>query len=124
MKRSIGTRTEISEPNAPAITVKNLHKSFHLPTEQAFGLKQTIAFTASKATKNKKSSKVLISKSKKANFSVSLVATVPANPHFLKFSPAFITLKKEKSSLTAISSPLLNSASASIPNLLVAKMFI
>lgn len=43
MKRPIGTRTEIEEPNSDiAINVKNLHKSFKLPTEQAFGLKQAI----------------------------------------------------------------------------------
>lgn len=43
MKRSIGTRTEIEDPNSNiAISVKNLHKSFKLPTEQAFGLKQAI----------------------------------------------------------------------------------
>lgn len=43
MKRSIGTRTEIIDTNANlAISVKDLHKSFKLPTEQAFGLKQAI----------------------------------------------------------------------------------
>ena len=42
MKRSVGTRTEINTDNNVAISVKNLHKSFKLPTEQAFGLKQAI----------------------------------------------------------------------------------
>ena len=43
MKRSIGTRIEIEDPSSNiAISVKNLHKSFKLPTEQAFGLKQAI----------------------------------------------------------------------------------
>lgn len=42
MKRQIGTRTEIDTKDAFAIRVKNLHKSFRLPTEQAFGLKQAI----------------------------------------------------------------------------------
>ena len=43
MKRTIGTRTEIENPNSDiAISVKNLHKSFKLPTEQSFGLKQAI----------------------------------------------------------------------------------
>ena len=37
MKHSIGTRTEVNLDNDIAITVKNLHKSFKLPTEQAFG---------------------------------------------------------------------------------------
>ena len=43
MKRQIGNRTEInSAEDSTAISVKNLHKSFHLPTEQSFGLKQAI----------------------------------------------------------------------------------
>lgn len=40
MKRKIGTRTEINTDDKVAISVKSLHKSFRLPTEQAFGLKQ------------------------------------------------------------------------------------
>ena len=41
MKRRIGTRTEIYDnTNDIAIKVSDLHKSFKLPTEQAFGLKQ------------------------------------------------------------------------------------
>lgn len=41
MKHQIGTRTEIYDGTSDiAIKVKNLHKSFKLPTEQAFGLKQ------------------------------------------------------------------------------------
>lgn len=39
-KREIGTRNEIIADTGLAISVKNLHKSFRLPTEQAFGLKQ------------------------------------------------------------------------------------
>ena len=39
-KREIGTRNEIIADTDLAISVKNLHKSFRLPTEQAFGLKQ------------------------------------------------------------------------------------
>ena len=58
MKRPIGTRTEISNPDAPAITVKNLHKSFRLPTEQSFGLKQTI-FNRLRGIKGYKEQKVL-----------------------------------------------------------------
>ncbi|MBQ2695553.1 ABC transporter ATP-binding protein [Candidatus Saccharibacteria bacterium] len=42
MKRQTGTRTEIQTSNDIAIEVKNLHKSFRLPTEQAFGLKQAL----------------------------------------------------------------------------------
>ena len=43
MKHLVGNRTEVnSDDNGIAISVKNLHKSFKLPTEQAFGLKQTI----------------------------------------------------------------------------------
>lgn len=41
MKRKIGSRTEINDgANDTAIKVSGLHKSFNLPTEQAFGLKQ------------------------------------------------------------------------------------
>ena len=58
MKRPIGTRTEISNPDAPAIIVKNLHKSFRLPTEQSFGLKQTI-FNRLRGIKGYKEQKVL-----------------------------------------------------------------
>ena len=42
MSRLLGTRTEINDQNALAIKVEHLHKSFRLPTERAFGLKQTI----------------------------------------------------------------------------------
>ena len=58
MKRQIGTRTEILDANAPAITVKNLHKSFRLPTEHSFGLKQTI-FNRLRGIKGYKEQKVL-----------------------------------------------------------------
>lgn len=41
MARTVGTRTEIYDDTGNlAIKVTNLHKSFKLPTEQAFGLKQ------------------------------------------------------------------------------------
>lgn len=58
MKRPIGTRTEINDPNAPAIKVEHLHKSFRLPTEQAFGLKQTI-FNRLRGIKGYREQKVL-----------------------------------------------------------------
>lgn len=58
MKRSIGTRTEILDSNAPAIVAKNLHKSFRLPTEQAFGLKQAF-FNRLRGIKGYKEQKVL-----------------------------------------------------------------
>ena len=58
MKRSIGTRTEINDLNAPAIKVEHLHKSFRLPTEQAFGLKQTI-FNRLRGIKGYREQKVL-----------------------------------------------------------------
>lgn len=58
MKRSIGTRSEILDSNAPAIVVKNLHKSFRLPTEQAFGLKQAF-FNRLRGIKGYKEQKVL-----------------------------------------------------------------
>ncbi|MBP5512983.1 ABC transporter ATP-binding protein [Candidatus Saccharibacteria bacterium] len=58
MKRPIGTRAEINDPNAPAIKVEHLHKSFRLPTEQAFGLKQTI-FNRLRGIKGYREQKVL-----------------------------------------------------------------
>ena len=58
MKRSIGTRTEIQTDNDIAISVKNLHKSFKLPTEQAFGLKQAL-FNRLRGIKGYKEQKVL-----------------------------------------------------------------
>lgn len=58
MKRSIGTRTEVNLDNDIAISVKNLHKSFKLPTEQAFGLKQAI-FNRLRGIKGYKEQKVL-----------------------------------------------------------------
>ncbi|MBR2803165.1 ABC transporter ATP-binding protein [Candidatus Saccharibacteria bacterium] len=59
MKRQIGTRTEINVPeNDIAISVKNLHKSFKLPTEQSFGLKQAI-FNRLRGIKGYKEQKVL-----------------------------------------------------------------
>lgn len=59
MKRKIGTRTEIYDSNADfAISVKDLHKSFKLPTEQAFGLKQAI-FNRLRGIKGYKEQKVL-----------------------------------------------------------------
>lgn len=57
-KRSIGTRTEILTDGDVAISVKNLYKSFNLPTEQAFGLKQAI-FNRLRGIKGYKEQKVL-----------------------------------------------------------------
>ena len=43
MKREIGTRIEQNIPNSDiAIKVSGLYKSFRLPTEKAFGLKQAV----------------------------------------------------------------------------------
>ena len=59
MKRTIGTRTEIdNKDNDVAISVKNLYKSFNLPTEQSFGLKQAI-FNRLRGIKGYKEQKVL-----------------------------------------------------------------
>ena len=58
MKRQIGTRTETNIDNNIAIQVKNLHKSFKLPTEQAFGLKQAI-FNRLRGIKGYKEQQVL-----------------------------------------------------------------
>ena len=58
MKREIGTRTEIETDSEIAISVKNLHKSFNLPTEQSFGLKQAL-FNRLRGIKGYKEQKVL-----------------------------------------------------------------
>lgn len=58
MKRSIGTRTEVNINNDIAISVKNLYKSFRLPTEQSFGLKQAI-FNRLRGIKGYKQQRVL-----------------------------------------------------------------
>ena len=39
-KRLVGTRIEQNTDGEVAVKVSNLHKSFRLPTEKAFGLKQ------------------------------------------------------------------------------------
>lgn len=58
MKRQTGTRLETNTQNDIAISVKNLHKSFHLPTEQSFGLKQAF-FNRLRGIKGYKEQKVL-----------------------------------------------------------------
>jgi len=58
MKRQIGIRREVQTDSDIAISVKNLHKSFRLPTEQAFGLKQAI-FNRLRGIKGYKEQKVL-----------------------------------------------------------------
>ena len=59
MKRSIGTRQEIEDASSDiAIIAKGIHKSFRLPTEQAFGLKQAI-FNRLRGIKGYKEQKVL-----------------------------------------------------------------
>lgn len=58
MKRILGTRTEIMSDDEVAISVKNLHKSFQLPTEQTSGLKQAI-FNRLRGIKGYKEQKVL-----------------------------------------------------------------
>lgn len=58
MKRPLGTRTEVNLDNDIAISVKNLHKSFKLPVEQSFGLKQAI-FNRLRGIKGYREQKVL-----------------------------------------------------------------
>lgn len=59
MRRAIGKRKEISdEKNNIAISVKNLHKSFLLPTEKSSGLKQAF-FNRLKGVKGYKEYRVL-----------------------------------------------------------------
>lgn len=58
MKRQIGSRIETNTNSEIAISVKNLHKNFKLPTEQAFGLKQAI-FNRLRGIKGYKEQRVL-----------------------------------------------------------------
>ena len=58
MKRTIGIRTEIQDNSDIAISVTGLSKSFKLPTEQSFGLKQAI-FNRLRGIKGYKEQKVL-----------------------------------------------------------------
>lgn len=57
-KRHIGTRAEAITDSDIAIKVTRLHKSFQLPTEKAFGLKQAI-FNRLRGIKGYKEQKVL-----------------------------------------------------------------
>lgn len=58
-KRTIGTRVEAPDPASDiAISVKNLHKSFRLPTERSWGLKQAI-FNRLRGIKGYKDQQVL-----------------------------------------------------------------
>lgn len=58
-KRTIGTRVEAPDPSSDvAISVKNLHKSFRLPTERSWGLKQAI-FNRLRGIKGYKDQQVL-----------------------------------------------------------------
>ena len=58
-KRAIGTRIEAPDAsNDVAISVKNLHKSFRLPTERSWGLKQAI-FNRIRGIKGYKDQQVL-----------------------------------------------------------------
>lgn len=57
-KKSLGTRVEQFTDSDIAIKVDNLHKSFRLPTEKAFGLKQAI-FNRLRGIKGYKEQKVL-----------------------------------------------------------------
>lgn len=56
--RELGERIEISTDGDIAISVKDLHKSFRLPTEQSFGLKQAL-FNRLRGIKGYKEQKVL-----------------------------------------------------------------
>lgn len=58
MKQETGTRKELLSDNESAIIVKNLCKSFKLPTEQSFGLKQAI-FNNLRGIRGYKEQKVL-----------------------------------------------------------------
>ncbi len=57
-KRELGTRTEQYTDGDIAIKIRGLHKSFRLPTEKAFGLKQAI-FNRLRGVKGYREQKVL-----------------------------------------------------------------
>ncbi|MBQ6510571.1 ABC transporter ATP-binding protein [Candidatus Saccharibacteria bacterium] len=57
-RREIGSRKEVLSDSDVAISVKDLQKSFRLPTEKSFGLKQTI-FNSLRGIKGYKDYKVL-----------------------------------------------------------------
>ncbi len=58
-KHIIGTRTEATDPSSPvAIRAENLHKSFRLPTERSWGLKQAL-FNRLRGIKGYKDQQVL-----------------------------------------------------------------
>ena len=57
-RKILGTRKEIYSDSDIAITVTDLYKSFRLPTERAFGLKQAI-FNRLRGIKGYKTQKVL-----------------------------------------------------------------
>ena len=65
-KRKIGVRKEVVLDNGIAIEVKNLSKSFRLPTERSWGLKQAI-FNRLRGVKGYKDQKVLRNLSFKVN---------------------------------------------------------
>ncbi|MBR3138632.1 ABC transporter ATP-binding protein [Candidatus Saccharibacteria bacterium] len=58
MKRKLGTRSEIITDGDVAISVKDLHKSFNLPTEKSSSLKQVI-FNRLRGVKGYRRQKVL-----------------------------------------------------------------
>lgn len=59
MKKRIGSRIDIYDDSQDfAVKIKNLHKSFNLPTEQAFGLKQAF-FNRLRGIKGYREQKVL-----------------------------------------------------------------
>jgi len=58
MEKQLGTRTEIKSDGEDAIVVQGLYKSFKLPTERSWGLKQAI-FNRIRGVKGYKEQKVL-----------------------------------------------------------------
>ena len=104
MKEKLGTRKVVYNDNSDiAISVKDLHKSFKLPTEHAGGLKQAI-FNRLRGIKGYTEQKVLRGldfEIKKVISLVLSVATVAVNLHYLRFLPASITQVRAKSPLMA-----------------------
>lgn len=94
-KQSIGSRREAIDPKSDiAIQVRDLHKTFQLPTERAWGLKQAI-FNRLKGVKGFTEQKVLDGinlEVKKANSLVSSVVMAQVNQLYSKLLLEFIIL--------------------------------